>query len=433
MRRVLIVSPHFPPDTSAGTHRIRLLAPHLSAFGWEPTVVTVDPARYEGRLDPDLAELVPSTLRVLRAPAWPVGITRRFGLGDLGLRALTGLRGVCDNLLAREHFDALFITTYPMYPAALGPRLKARHGVPFVLDYQDPWVGAWGLDVGGGRNGAPDLKSRLTRALALRLEPRVVRQADALTAVSTRTYEDVLARNPDARPRTCAAIPLGFEQADLEALTRVPRPNSHFDSGDGLVHVCYVGTVLPTGTPILRAVLTALRDLMTNAPQAYDRLRVHFLGTSNQRQADAPLRVLPLARELGVEGVVREVAPRLDYLDALNVQVQASALLLMGSTEPHYTPSKVFPALLARRPIVAVYHQDSSVIDMLAQRSHVSVATFADAAHVERVVPQLCRSFERLARGTDMPIATQVPEALDGFTARALAGRLASVFDEVVS
>src|SRR3989442_4224403 len=85
-----MVSPHFPPDTSAGTHRVRLLAPHLPAFGWEPTVLTVDPEAYEGRLDLDLARLVPATLRVLRTGAWPASVTRRIGLGDLGLRALAG-------------------------------------------------------------------------------------------------------------------------------------------------------------------------------------------------------------------------------------------------------------------------------------------------------------------------------------------------------
>ncbi|HEX6987673.1 MAG TPA: hypothetical protein VF170_20000, partial [Planctomycetaceae bacterium] len=87
MRRVLMVSPHFPPDTTAGTHRVRLLAPHLPAFGWEPTVVTVDPRDYEGRLDPELAELVPDSLRVVRCRAWSPRWTRKAGIGDLGIRA----------------------------------------------------------------------------------------------------------------------------------------------------------------------------------------------------------------------------------------------------------------------------------------------------------------------------------------------------------
>jgi hypothetical protein len=67
-----MVSPHFPPDTSAGAHRVRLLAPHLAALGWRPTVVTVEPGGYEGRLDAELAALVPADLEVVRAPALPV-------------------------------------------------------------------------------------------------------------------------------------------------------------------------------------------------------------------------------------------------------------------------------------------------------------------------------------------------------------------------
>ena len=70
MRRVLMVTPHFPPDSSAASHRVRLLAPHLPATGWQPTIVTVDPSAYEGRLDRGLEALVASDLDIVRAPAW---------------------------------------------------------------------------------------------------------------------------------------------------------------------------------------------------------------------------------------------------------------------------------------------------------------------------------------------------------------------------
>src|SRR5438132_1350697 len=95
MRRVLMVSPHFPPDSSAASHRVRLLAPHLAGAGWTPTVVTLESSAYEGRLDRELEALVPASLDVVRAPAWSAAATRRFGLGDLGLRAFTGLRRAC--------------------------------------------------------------------------------------------------------------------------------------------------------------------------------------------------------------------------------------------------------------------------------------------------------------------------------------------------
>jgi hypothetical protein len=444
VKRVLMISPHFPPDTSAGTHRVRLLAPHLPAFGWEPTVLTLHTDAYEGRLDPDLARLVPATLRVLRTAAWPASMTRRVGVGDLGLRALTGLRRTARELLSRERFDAVFITVYPTYPALLGPRLKRRFGVPFVLDYQDPWVGAWGRDVGAGEDGAPDLKSRVTRAIAERLEPHVVRQADALTAVSPRTYEDVLARVPDARPRACASIPLGFEEHDLEALRDAPRSNPWFDRGDGLVHVCYVGTVLPTGGEVLEATLGAVRRLRDETPAIYERLRLHFLGSSNQRDAAARPRVLPIAHEMGVADVVREAPPRLDYLDALNVQVDAAAILLLGSAEPHYTPSKVFPALLAGRPILAVYHAESTVLDVLRGPGvDASVITFSEIAPPRLQIAAIADALAAIVRSADAagPVVARTSAVrrpmlhggLQPWSAHALGERLAGVLNVVAS
>jgi glycosyltransferase involved in cell wall biosynthesis len=434
MRRVIMVSPHFPPDTSAGTHRVRLLAPYLREFGWEPTVVSVEAEAYEGRLDPDLAQLVPDSVRVLRVPAWRAGLTRRLGFGDVGLRAMTAIRRACDALLTREQHDALFITVYPTYPALLGPGLKRRHRVPFVLDYQDPWVSAWGRDVGPAANGAPDWKSRVTRALSERLEPRVVCAADALTAVSARTYQDVLDRVPHARPRACAAIPLGFDEHDLHALERVPRPNPCFDEHDGFVHVCYVGTVLPKGVEVLEAVLSGVAVLRQQSPSRYARIRLHFVGTSNQRTTALEPRVLPIARRLGVEDVVTEMPPRLDYLDALNVQARAHAVLLIGSTEPHYTPSKVFPALLARRPILALYHAASSVHDVLAQPAmEARIVTFDEQRPVMSRITEIAHALDSLASAAAPPDTSARREALTPWSARTLAGQLAAVLDTVVA
>src|SRR5215216_163297 len=121
-----MVSPHFPPDSSAASHRVRLLAPYLEAAGWKPTVVTLTPDAYEGTLDPVLASMVPSSLDVVRCRPWNAAWTRGVGIGDLGLRAFGALRRTCSALLARERYHVLFVTIYPAYPALLGPLLKRR-------------------------------------------------------------------------------------------------------------------------------------------------------------------------------------------------------------------------------------------------------------------------------------------------------------------
>ena len=432
-RRVLMVTPHFPPDSSAASHRVRLLAPHLEEAGWSPTVVTLDPSSYEGRLDTDLAALVPPSLRVVRAPAWRAATTRRFGLGDLGLRGFTGLRRSCRTLLRRERFDALFITVYPVYPALFGAGLKAEFRVPFVLDYQDPWVGAWGLSVGGGPGGAPDWKSRASRWLGTRLEPRAVDAADAIVAVSQGTIDGIVDRIPAAARVPHCVIPLGFEPGDFAALQDRPISAAHFDPADGQVHLCYVGTLLPTGVETVRLLLRGL-ERARRADPAAARLRLHFLGTSNQSRSDVH-RVLPIARDCGVADAVTEEPSRLDYLDALSVLIRASGIVLLGSSERHYTASKLYPALLAKRPILALFHEQSSVVSILraaASEPTVRVVTYADGPPDEAHVGATACHLRALAASCAYQPADVALERVDDVSARQLARQLATGFDRVV-
>ena len=434
MRRVLMVTPHFPPDSSAASHRVRLLAPHLEAAGWSPTVVTLEPSAFEGRLDPGLEALVPPSVRVVRAHAWRATTTRRIGLGDLGLRALSGLRHTCQTLLSREHFDALFITIYPVYPALLGAGLKRRFGLPFVLDYQDPWVGAWGQTVGGGPDGKPDWKSRMSRRFGTWLEPRAVKAADALVAVSQGTIDGIVQRIPSAARLPHVVIPLGFEPDDFTTIAGRQRVSPHFDRNDGFVHLCYVGTMLPTRIGTLRLLLQALARARAVDPLG-SRLRLHFFGTSNQSSSDV-YRVLPIAREYGVADVVTELPGRLDYLEALSVLTDASSLLLLGSSDRHYTASKLFPALLARRPILALFNEASSVVSILraaASEPTVRVVTYGDGEMGEDRVHETTCHLRALAAANHYDAADVSFERIADVSARRLAQQLGSIFSKVAA
>jgi glycosyltransferase involved in cell wall biosynthesis len=431
MRRVLFVTPHFPPDSTAATHRVRLLAPHMAAHGWEPTVLTVDSRDYEGRLDPALAASVPPDLRVIKARAWPASVTRRFGVGDLGLRAYRGLKREARRLLARERFDAVFITIYPAYPALLGPALKREYGVAFVLDYQDPGVGEWGRSVGPAAEGRPDVKSRASRWIAERLEPIALTAADGVTAVSRATYEQALARNPEAHPRATAELPIGWDRGDLDHVaTSAPRfPD------DGCVHVSYVGTLLPTGIDTLRALLSALEAERTRPGSVAARIRLHFFGTSNLRSADAPPRVLPIAADYGLSHVVTEHAPRLDYFDALAVLRASDAVLLLGSREPHYTPSKVFPALIAERPVLALLNEASNATDLLYRLGRAPTIRIVEYGG-DGPIPRRSQIRAALASLAEEPRYSRDAidiNVLEPTSACALAGRLAGVLDKCVA
>jgi hypothetical protein len=274
----------------------------------------------------------------------------------------------------------------------------------------------------------------MSRVLAQSLEPRALRAADAITAVSHETFEQVRSRHGWTVTRPFAEIPLGVEPSDFDALRGRPSPNPYFDPKDGQAHLCYVGTLLPLGFETLRAVLGAAALLREREPALYKRLRLHFFGTSNQTAPDSPCRVLPVAAELGVASVVSEVPPRLDYLDALSVQAQATALLLLGSSERHYTASKLYPALLAERPILAVYHEASTVVDVLRRAARPPAArlvTYGDVDRAPSRVEEISEALASLVRNPVFDPAAMDLEAVQAYSARSLAGRLARMLDQV--
>ena len=125
-RRVLIVSPHFPPINAPDHQRVRMSLPYFEEFGWRPTVLAVRPEDTEGSADPWLEHTLPTNVEVIRTTALPVRWTRRIGLGNLGLRALVPFWREGNKLLGRERFDAVYFST-TMFPVmALGPWWRRR-------------------------------------------------------------------------------------------------------------------------------------------------------------------------------------------------------------------------------------------------------------------------------------------------------------------
>ena len=141
MSRVVLVAPEFPPSNSAGAHRPRLFARHLPAFGWTPTVLTIRKDQIEGPLDLQLEQLLDPALEVVRTTAIPIKPVRV--IGDLGLRSLPGHRRALSSMIRRGGVDALVLFGPPWFSFALGPMVSRRSGIPYVVDYIDPWISEW--------------------------------------------------------------------------------------------------------------------------------------------------------------------------------------------------------------------------------------------------------------------------------------------------
>ena len=374
-KRVAIVSGHFAPSNLVGAQRARLWSRYLPEFGWEPIVVTGDPAFYEERPDPDLMHLVAPGLRVIHAPTMS---TRPIRLvGDVGVRAFRGCYKVLAGLAARREIDFVLVTIPSNFLAPVGRLIHMRYGLPFGIDYQDPWVNRW-----------PGVDKPFTRAwgsyqLANLLEPWAVKGAALVTGMAPGYVAGMLERNPAiARNAVIAYMPMGSAPEDFELVGALHRPPFLFQPDDGLFHMIYAGALLPAGVIVHDAFLEGLKALQQTAPLAAARLRVHFVGTGTSPDDPGGYRVMPLAERAGVSEMVSEHPHRIGYVDTLNHLERSSAVLVLGSTERHYTPSKVFQAMLSKRPVFAMLHAESTAVDMITRARAGRVLTL-----VEREMP----------------------------------------------
>jgi hypothetical protein len=134
-KTVLIIGADFTPSSYPPALRIRFFAQHLREFGWEPIVLTTDPQFYEWSVDPENERLLPDDLEVIRTRALSARLTRKIGIGDLGIRSLWHHWRELSRLCRTRKIDLIYIPVPPNWTMILGRLAHARFGIPYILDY----------------------------------------------------------------------------------------------------------------------------------------------------------------------------------------------------------------------------------------------------------------------------------------------------------
>jgi hypothetical protein len=428
LKRVLIVGADFTPSSLPPALRIRYFAQHLKEFGWEPLILATDPSFYETSVDPENEKLLPTDLEVVRTRAIPPSLTRKFHFGDLGLRSLWHHWRELNRICRRRRADLIFIPVPPNYSMLLGRLSYARFRIPYVVDYIDPYVTEyyWKLP-------SPERppKHALAYFTARVLEPFSLRRVAAVVGVDNSYTADLYSRYSWLRVQS-TGIPYGGEPADFEYVRMHPRSNPVFDRNDGLLHMSYVGRGGPDMLPCLRAVFIAVQSGLLRWPDLFRRLRLHFVGTTYAHEAQIQYQVLPLAEKMNLRPHIEEHPGRVPYLTAMQIMLDSHALLVVGSESPHYTASKIFPTILARRPLLAVFHEDSSAVTTLKETNAGNFVTFGESQPVLAKIDEIAQHLRTLLA---LPADSRPPtrwEAFERYTAKAMTKRLVEVFDRCV-
>ena len=349
--RLTIVAPHFPPSSLPPAQRVRLMMPHLKKMGVEATVFTT-PAKYrEESKDPWMLELVGNDFDLIEVKSLNYSWTRKFGIGDLGLRMLPFLFFKLLRHCKENKVDFILYPVPPWYILLIAPLIKWITGVAYGIDFIDPWVSG---DTNKLKNAS--LKRRLSQWIARKLEGMVCRNASIIYAVSEGINQELVKRHPGLNKKGMYAVPYGAEEKDYNSF----ESNA---SGSEEVLIRYIGAVWEDAYPVLDALLQSFSLIKIN-------YKLEFIGTSYAGAGLAKQQLTNKIADYQLSNKVSEDPERKSYKEALRLQMESDFLLLFGGMESYYAASKLFGLIASKRPFLAFLNRDSFPAKFLKEANY---------------------------------------------------------------
>ena len=384
MKKVLIIYPHWPPSNLVGVHRVRLIVNELRDCGWEPVVLTVDERDYEEEGAPDSEILVNEDVEVVKVRARPpLHFMGKRLVGDIGLRGWHALKREAEHILQEGTIDFMWFSLPSWYPCLFAPSLKEKYGVPYTIDYQDPWVHEPAPQYG------PFHRTRWTVRLAKWLEPRVLNSASFISAINEAYMAGPIQRTSSLERKPNVALQLGFSEKDHAR----PVPELQTPWPEGKRALLYAGAHWEQGAPLFDNLLKAWSLAKTSGELSEDAHLV-FIGTGNPHLKSLQSKI----NDLGIEHSATEYPDRIPYLHVLELLHRTYGTVILGSTAKHYSASKVFQLLIAGKPILAHLHSESEARQILKEARadhHFSPFTSeSNSADIQPLSQHIIRLFQ---------------------------------------
>jgi hypothetical protein len=403
--RVMFITYHFPPEGNAAVYRPLRFLKELVRKGWRATVICCEPHQYQ-RYDSDLLSQVPREVAVVRVRGWDpwrafqawrgVRIENKLGSSSAEemRRAMASfdapwrskLREVVRRAEAwvyrpdiampwiqpavrhareacrQDRPDVIWATIGPLSGGVAAYRASVATGIPYVLDFRDPW-------------GLEYYPEELRRpAWAKKVDQRIMRRmfegAQAVVFLFESIAECYARAFPESLDRTKVhIIPNGFD-GTVEKFVHVPADRCK---------VLYAGTL---NTYRYDTLLEGLIRFRSKDPQRAMHLQLLFVGDNLEEFA---MRVA----DLDLLDLIK-IAPPVPHAEVRRLQQEAHALLVLGRTSDRkghelVAGAKVFGYLQSGRPIIGVVPRDETR-RILEQ---VGNSTIADAESPDEIVTVL--------------------------------------------
>jgi hypothetical protein len=426
VKKLLIISPYFPPSNAADMQRIRMSLPYFKKFGWEPEVVFVDPIHSEMVKDELLNDSIPSEIKLHSVQAFSKRWTSKIKLGSIALRSLWFYKQKVNNILKTSHFDLIYFSTTQFPVAILGNYWKKKFRVPYVLDMQDPWHSDYYLDK--PKSGQP-AKFWFSYRLNKYLEPLVLKNVSGLISVSDAYISTLKNRYPEIANIPSSVITFGAFEDDFKIVRKFSSSlKPAFTRSENTLHLVYVGRGGKDMEKAIRLLFGAFKVGLDTNPSIFNKLRFHFIGTSYAPAGEGKPTIYPVAEEFDVQNFVDEQTDRIPFYQGLQTLLNADALFVPGSDDPHYTASKIYPYILAAKPLLAIFNPLSSITDVINRCNAGLVININEADEAKN---SILKFLSNLASG-DLTSLTINHENFREYSSENMTRQQCVLFDEVL-
>jgi glycosyltransferase involved in cell wall biosynthesis len=336
MKKILIVAPNFPPSSLPPSQRIRLMVKHLASLGLYPIVITTKSKYREELEDEWMNQLVGNNFSKIEIKALNQKITRKFGIGDLGIRMLPFLFPTILKTCRAERPEFILYPVPPWYILAITPLIKNKTRIPYGIDFIDPWVeedlpkgAAW--------------KKKISQKIAKYFERKAVENSSIIYSVSDGINNNLLKRYKIPHDNLFA-IPYGTEPDDFKI--NIPKKGE-----TDVILFRYIGVVWEDAYLVLDGLFQAINQISNQ-----QKISFEFIGTSYYGETPQLNRWI---EKYQLFGKVTEKPKRVSYRNAVELTLNADILLLFGGMQPYYAASKLMGLVASGKPFFAFVHKDS--------------------------------------------------------------------------
>lgn len=425
----------FPPRAGSGIQRVVRFTQILPECGWRPEILTV--SRWGNDISDETWERkIPQNLKIHRIPSLdpfrialalksrdsrPDTILNSEGKstgaknGALGfLKSLYYKLSIPDHAvwwvpgavlyglyIISKHSPKLIFTTSGPYGVALaGLILKKLTGLPWALEFRDPWSKHTMTKMS-------DFRKRLESAM----ERMCVKNADAVIATTPLTSAEFHSVTPDAPQDKFVTITNGFHLPEFAAME--PRPAA------GRFIIVFTGMFYGSRSP--EYFFSALAEACRRNRELKDKLRVVFAGTLSNSH-----------RNLLNEEPLKSLVDTVDYVshdEVIGLLASADALFLyLSKEEEEIYPAKLFEYLAARRFILAAVPPQGITAEVI-HRFEAGIVTAPD--DIEEMTEALLKMYDDFKAGR---LRTKHSlEDIAEFSWPGLVRKLADVFEQITA